>query len=365
MDRKNSGAALKAVCLLSLLVWTGCKGKEPEPEPPPVIDGRSVLIGCEGLFGQSTVAGAAITLIKPETGEVTINAYKAANGEDLGDILQSITLADDRLLLCVNNSDKVVAVDKTSLRTLGSATVLKPRYALRITSNKTFISSLYSNKIYLLNQQNMQVTGEVAMPRDNPEVMLLRGNIAWVACWDTACRTLYGLSTATNAIVDSIALPGAAPQNLIEDAEGKIWVLSGNVFKKKAAHMVRIDPASKTVLADYTFAPNLDPLRLCTNVARDTLYFLEVDYNNNGPDPSGGAFRMGIHASALPQQAFVPALPRQYFYGLGIEPATGNVYLADPLGFGQQGEVRIYSPQGQLLKTFNTSVGPAHFYFYR
>ncbi len=72
---------------------------------------------------------------------------------------------------------------------------------------------------------------------------------------------------------------------------------------------------------------------------------------------------MGINDAALPAQPFIAAKQLQYFWALGIDPATGNIYVGDPRGFIQKGTAYIYRPDGTPVNSFNVGLGPGHFYF--
>jgi hypothetical protein len=137
-------------------------------------------------------------------------------------------------------------------------------------------------------------------------------------------------------------------------------VLSGNAASGKESTLTRLDPANGSILKTYSFG-TADPLRPVLNSSKDTIYFIEVSYT--GGAASNGIYRMGIHEPSLPQQAFIPANGLQYFWGIGIEQQSGNIYVADPVGFTQRGKVHIYRPDGTLLRTFPTGVGPGHFLF--
>jgi hypothetical protein len=138
-------------------------------------------------------------------------------------------------------------------------------------------------------------------------------------------------------------------------------VLSGNVAKGKPAALTLINPMDNSIVRTYSFPAKADPMRLVANPGKDSLYFIEVDYTGTSAD--NGVYRMGIHDAALPAQPFVAAHGLQYFWGLGIDPATGLIYIGDPVGFTQRGKVYVYKADGTLVKTFGTGVGPGHFLF--
>ena len=72
---------------------------------------------------------------------------------------------------------------------------------------------------------------------------------------------------------------------------------------------------------------------------------------------------MAIDAMDLPSQPFLAAKQYQYFWALGIDPATGQIFVGDPKGSIQKGSVFIYQQDGTLKRTLTVGLGPGHFYF--
>jgi hypothetical protein len=157
-----------------------------------------------------------------------------------------------------------------------------------------------------------------------------------------------------------MAIAGAAPQEILQDAEGMLWVLSGNDAQGIESKLTRLNPADGAILKSYSFG-TADVVRPAFNRTKDTLYFIEVSYS--GGSTNNGVYRMGIHDAGVPAQPFVAARGLQYFWGVGIHPQSGNVYVADPKGFTQKGMVRVYRPDGSAVDSFATGVGPGHFLF--
>jgi DNA-binding beta-propeller fold protein YncE len=352
---------LSRTVFLGLVFLASCKKDKPQQNtvaPPIDANVKNVYIACEGAFGSGN---AALSLYRPEDGSSYEDVYQSANGQPIGDVLQSLTRIGDRLFLCVNNSDKVLVININNWKLEGSIPVSKPRYIVQMSETKAYISSLYTNNITIFNPQTLQVTGTVSMPGKNPEGMLFYNSRLYVALWDTDVDFLYAVDTGTNQVSIVQRLRGFAPQSVLADKEGRLWVLGGNVYKGKTATLTCINPNTGAVLKSYIFPSGADPVRPVFNEAGDALYFIEVNYSG-GPEHNG-VFRMGINDAALPQQALIQAGSLQYFWALGIEPGTGNIYVGDPKGFTQRGTVYIYSPEGALQKSFDCGLGPGHFYF--
>ena len=353
MGRKSFQAI---ICIL--LLAAGCKKDDTAPSLPPVTSGRKAFVVCEGSLGYGN---SALGLYLPEKDSSYDDVYKAANGQSLGDIFQSMTRIGDHYLLCINNSDKIIRIRRDNWLVDGTMTIAKPRYILAVNDTKAYVSSIFSKKLFVINPQTMQLTGTLNMPFENAEGMMQYGTTAFICSWDTANNKLYQVNTATDAVTAGPALAGFAPQDILMDKEQKVWVLAGNVPKKKSATLTRIDPSTGNILSSYSFASGADPEKPVFNATKDTLYFIEVDYN--GGTANNGIYRMGIHDASLPSQPFIAAQSFQYFWALGIQPATGYIYVGDPKGFTQKGLVNIYKQDGTLLKSFRTGIGPGHFFF--
>lgn len=354
MDRK----IIQAV-IFSLIVFAGCRPRESViPKAPENIVGPKVFVVCEGAYG---TGNSALSLYLPHTEAVYEDVYKSANGGTLGDVFQSMIRIGNHYFLCINNSDKIAVIDTGTWHLAANISVPKPRYILPVSATKAYVSTLFSNKVYIINPQTLQVTGSISTPYQNPEGMLLLNNRAIICNWDTAAHSLTTIDVATDAPGPSIPLSNASPTDALIDGEGMMWVLTGNVDKGRPALLSRLNPATGAVLTDFPFPAAADALRPCFNAAKDTLYWIEANYA--GGAANNGVYRMGIHNTALPASAFIQAQSLEYFWGIGIEPASGNIYVGNPLGFLQSGQVQVYRPDGTPVKTFTTGVGPGHFYF--
>src|SRR4051812_18057579 len=157
MRRKNC-KTVNVFFVIVLIFFVSCKKDKPEAVAITNSTGN-VYIVCEGSLGNGN---AALSLYDSKAVAVNEDIYKSSNaGQPLGDIFQSMQLIGNRFFLCVNNSDKVVAIDKATHKFIGSINILKPRYILSISPIKAYVSTLFSNKIYIINPQTLEVTGSM------------------------------------------------------------------------------------------------------------------------------------------------------------------------------------------------------------
>lgn len=358
MGRKNFKNIIFFGCSVFLLA--ACKKDKPATnnKPLPADSTAQVLIACEGSLGNGN---ASLSVYSTALDSMYNDVFKQANKQDLGDVFQSITQIGNAYFLCINNSDKIVVLQPDNWLMLTSISVPKPRYILPVSANKAYVSSLFSNKLYVLNTASFAIEKTLEMPYINAEQMVLSGAYAYAASWDTASNKIYRIDIATDRITDSITLSGYAPQSIITDKDNKLWVMAGNAYKGKASSLHRIDPATKTILQSYHFPDKVEAIKPVFNPKGDTLYFIEVDYN--GGTTNNGIYRMRYDAATLPDKAFISCTAFQYFWALGIDPNSGTIYIGDPKGFIQQGNVLLYRQDGTLLHQHKTGLGPGAFYF--
>lgn len=346
------------VLIIPVLVFaTSSCTKKPAPYPASNAGGDRVLVACEGSLGNGN---SALTLFEPDSNRSTEDIFRQANGTPLGDVFQSITRIGEQYFLCINNSDKILVINRSDFKLAGTISIPKPRYIVQVNPGKAYVSTLFSNKIYMIDPQSLLIRGTIDMPFKNPEGMCLSGNKVYVCNWDSACSSIYPIDTGTDALDAAIPVAGKAPQEILSDKNGMLWVLGGNQAEGVEATLSSINPANGSLLRSYFFGKE-DPVHPVFNQTKDTLYYLQVSYVSGAT--KGGVFRMGIQDVTLPSQAFVPAAALQNFWGVAVHPKTGEVYVADPMGFTQRGRVSIYGIDGSLRNSFATGVGPGHILF--
>jgi DNA-binding beta-propeller fold protein YncE len=232
---------------------------------------------------------------------------------------------------------------------------------LKVNDAKMYVSSLYYPEVNIVNPKTGQVTGKIDIDYPNSEGMASLNGKVYVCNWDTACNYIYEIDPATDQVSARINIAGRASQQVLIDKNKKLWVLAGNVYKQKIATLTQIDPATRTVLKSFTFPAGADIMKPCWNPTKDTLYFLGVNYN--GGTDYNGVYRMDITATSLPVTLFIQAQPLQYYWALGLDSVTNQIYLGDPKGFIQKGNVSVYQTNGQKIRSFNTGLGPGYFSF--
>lgn len=318
---------------------------------PPQRPEESVTLGAKGVFvlneGNFTVGNAKVSYHNISEGTTVVDLYGQTNGMALGDVLQSMYMTDDRAYIVVNNSAKIEVCDPVTLQRHATITgFISPRYFLPVSNSKAYVTDLYANKLWIVNLSSNTITGHIPLSGWAEQMVQVYGKV-FVTSYEK--QKVYVVDSGTDVLIDSIQVTYGG-NSICQDNNGKLWVLcSGKASASASPGIYKIDPVTRTV--EHSFALTGAPSRLCTNGTADTLYFLNA-----------GVFRLASTATAAPGSPFV-SQGTGNFYGLGVHPHSGDVYVADALDYIQAGNVLVYGSNGILKKQFTTAVIPSDFIF--
>lgn len=350
MNRTYPSSQLLPVAFGILLIATlsSCRKDKPEqPEKAPIAIGNEhgVYVTNEGNFQWGN---ASVSYYNPGSGSVAEDLFEPANGVGLGDVCQSMYVANGKAYIVVNNSGKVVVVDPVTFG--ASATITgfsSPRYIQPVGSGKAYVTEMAGNTVRVVDLNTNTITGSIPCVGITQE-MAVAGNKVFVT--NESKAYVYVLNSNTDAITDSVAVSRGGC-TIAKDMNGKLWVGCTGGSGTPAA-LYRINPETAAVEATLPVSGGVtNPWRLTMNGAGDSLYLL-----------NGGVYRMAISEGGFPASAFIPATGRN-LYGLGVDPANGDVYVADAIDYNQRGRVFQYSAGGAPITDFLAGRIPNGFVF--
>jgi len=345
MIRKNN------LFLIGILTCTlfACRKDKPEDlvQPPISIGANGVYITNEGNF---MFGNGKVSYYDPTQATVTEDLFQPANSRPLGDVCQSMCLFNGKAYLIINNSNKIEVVNSnTFVSTAIISGFTSPRYFLPVSNNKAYVTDFTSNNIAIVDLSNNTISGNIPCSGWTEELVLAYGK-AFVT--NQKRDKIYVINTADDILTDSIGV-GYASNSIVEDKNGRLWVMCGGKQTNSInASLHRINPVTNIVEQTFTFPNSSDsPWRLQINGTNDTLYFL-----NNG------VYRMPINSTSLPAASFI-SQGSNNFYGLGIDPTSSIIYVADAVDYVQRGVIYCYKTDGTLINTFLAGIIPGDFYF--
>lgn len=343
----------------ALSALTACDPDDKEVEPVTILPG-SVLVVNEGNFQKSNAEVSVINKSGPSVPYAA--AFEAANKRPLGDVAQSLAMQGSTAYIVVNNSNKVEVVSLPHFKSVATVGGLAlPRYFAAASAEKGYVTETVSysasaGRVSVLDLQTNTVTKTVAVGRQ-PERLLVAGNRLYVT--NNGDNTVTVINTATDAVEATITV-GDAPNSVVQDRAGTVWVLSGGRVAYNPDYSIDYSRTTKgslaaivpgqTTAAVREMPTNLSqPNRLTTNGTKDQLYYTF----------RGGVYTLGIGDANLPTAPTI----RRSFYGLGVDPQDGTVYGA-VASFTAPDKVIRYRPTGAAIDSFTVNIGPNGFVFY-
>jgi hypothetical protein len=341
--------------LASVLFFQSCES-DKDPEGQKYESG--LLIVNEGGFG---AGNGTVTYVDGKSGEVMQNIFKNTEGF-AGDVLQSITLTDDRAYLVLNGDNKIEIADESTFSgeaTLTAPAIDKPRY-IEVIDGKAFISvwgpydenfSLVDSYVLVVNASNLQPVDTIDTD-EGVENLLYNGTYLFASNYNFgSSNTLAIIDPDDNELVDQIQL-SAGPAGMVLDKNGKLWVITTGTYQGNDGKLFRVNPT--------TFAVE-DDIDLGVNPGTD----LEIS-----PDKSSIIYRAGkniyslaIDAEAAPEEPWITVTDAVAPYALGVDPETGEVYFGDAVDYASPGVVYVYSNTGTFKTALTSGICPTQFVF--
>lgn len=341
--------------LLLMMGATACMKWDFGKEESFQLSKRGLFITNEGNF---QYGNASLSFYNPDNKSIENELFYRANAMKLGDVAQSMTIRDGLGWIVVNNSHVIFAIDIETGKEVGRITNLtSPRYIHFLSDTKAYVTQLWDNRIFIVNPSNFEVTGyiqvpEMTMEQGSTEQMVQLGKYVYVNCWSYQNKILK-IDTDSDTVVDTLTV-GIQPTSLVVDKYDKLWTVTdggyeGSPYGYEAPSLYRIDAQTFKIEKQFKLKLGDDPSEVHLNGAGDKIYWINDDI-----------WEMDVTADEIPKEPFL--LSREtIYYGLTIDPVTGDVYVADAIDYQQQGMILRYSSAGVELDNFYAGIIPGAF----
>jgi hypothetical protein len=333
------------IAAFTLLVLQSCVRDKPQAPVQSVSGGggKGVFVINEGNFFSSN---ASLSYFEPLSGAVTTDIYRERNNSALGDVAQSMGYFNGSYYLVINNSGRVIKCD-AGLRKQAELTLPSPRYMLHLSPAKAYVSDFTSDAIAVIDLPSFSQRTSIRCPGWTEQMLMLYGK---VFVTNMKREYLYVIDAKEDRLTDSVYV-GLGAGSLVLDRNDRLWVLSsGDEFSGIKGRLSRINPLVHTIEWTRQFQGG-SPRYLCANSSGDTLYFIDQHI-----------FRMPVGSGSLPQDQFISGTGRTW-YGIGVNPRDGRIYLSDALDYLQRSNIYYYDSRGVELGFFKAGINASGFYF--
>lgn len=351
MKKSNLIYALALVAF----ILNACSDDNDGPNEPLGDYENGYFVVNEGPFQNGT---GTLTFVGDD-GITSQNVYNTVNAEDLGNIVNSMTVEDDKAYIVVNNSNRVVVANRYTMEkeaTISGDAIFNPRFFVA-SSGKGFISNwgdplnTGDDFVTVIDLESNAVL-DVIPVGEGPERMLVVGQKLFVCL-----QGGYGhnnkvvvIDTGDNNVLETLTV-GYVPNSIAEDSSGDIRVLCGGIpawtGNETAGSFYNIDAGNYSMTSlDFTLTehPNL------LNIEGANLYYQLADkvYSMNSND--GQLPTTAIDGIAGP------------FYTMHAE--NGQLYATDAGDFSSEGKLQVYNlVSGDLMQTLTTGIVPGQVVF--
>jgi len=340
---------LSFVFASALLFTVSCNDDDPVIEPPKGAYENGIFVTNEGNFG---VPNADVTFVSDNLNSIEQNIYKTNNGEDLGDVLQTMYYNGDYTYLVLNNTNKVTVVNRYTFKKTGEITsnLSNPRY-IGFANNFVYVSNdKYGGDKYVsvYKQSDLSFVKKIAMT-DAAERLVSAGSNIFVqnASFGFGNKISY-INTSTNEVQSEIAVPSGQIQKIVSD-NNNVYAIASD-FGLVDSYIYQISSTGS-----ITKTTTLTGIENAANLCIDGGKF----YFTSGMKIYG----MDMNTSAIPSSPIATATQSDAYSGLyGFNVIDGKIFTSDANGFTADSKVTVYDTSGTVIKTFTAGKGTNGFY---
>ncbi len=343
--------------ILAIVFLSSCN---PDDDPKVIVPtgeyARGVFIVNEGNFGASN---GTISYYNPTTKTAIQDLFGKANDNALlGDVVQSLHVDGLKGYVVVNNSNKLVSVDYDTFKLSDTLTtdLANPRYFTAyngkgfLTNWGSFDASFQLDQSYVavIDLNTLEVTKKINTDNGTENLLVVKEHLF---ASNNFTNSIAVIDPTTESLSKNIEVY-FGPSEMMEDKNNKLWVLCTGTFGGNDGRLYKIDPVS--LQKEDSIMLGINPVgRLAKNKAGDELYIIQ----------GTKVYEIAITDTALPNAPLVENTSATQFYGLGVDPETGEIYVADAAGFQGNGTVYRYDSDGTLKGDFPAGTAPNGFVF--
>lgn len=268
------------------------------------------------------------------------------NGRPLGDVPNSMISYSAKAYIVVNNSGKIEVIDQSTLESKATISgLISPRNMAVINNNKAYVSSIYSDSVTIIKLSDNSISGYINLRRSS-EAIVVSGERAFISNW-MGGKEILVINTVNDRVVDSIEV-GIEPESMVLDKNKMLWVLcNGGWSRQNYAELIVINTINNSIEKKYVF-PNKQDSPSCLQIdgLGSTIYYLD-----------NGVRQMDINSAELPVSPLI-SQSGGYFYKIGVNPLSGDIFITDAIDFMQPGYLLIYKNNGTKVSSERADIIP-------
>ncbi len=330
--------------IASTFLFASCSNDDnTEIDTPLGAYDNGVFITNEGNFG---TPNASVSFISNDLLTFQNDLFALVNpSKVLGDVAQSMSFADEKAFIVLNNSNEVKVVNRYTFESLGSITekLKNPRYST-VLNGKLYVTNSISKEVTVYDAKTYAYLASIPVGKTVEKIISANGKLYITNGAFGSGSNVTVIDPATNLIAKTIVVEKGV--NSIEAKDGNVYVLCGS-SEKSALFTIDSKSDTSTVIESTKLTGALN---------------MDIDGNKIYYTKGTGVYVMDLKATTLTETPLFSVTDSSWstFYGFGV--IDDKIYSGDANGFTSSGIVTVYSNIGAVLKTVDVGVGPNGFY---
>lgn len=331
-----------------LMLFTVSCTSEFEEIIPQLSYNNTVIISNEGGFNKNNASVGAVTR-DLQTGVASVYAA-ANNNESLGDVLQSVGFNGTKAYLVLNNSNKVVIVDRSTFKKQGEITnqIHQPRY-IAFSNDYIYVTNYdygTSKYVSIYKISDLSYVNKITLTDAAQRVVNAGGNIFVENASDGFGNKIAYIKGSDNTLQSDITLPNGN-LNKIVAYNSKVYAIASGTTDSYIYEISNTGNITSTTT--LTGIPNANKL----DIAANKFYFTSANK----------VYTMDMGSTTVPNTPlFSVTNVNQYSTLYGFNVVDGKIFTSEANGFTANSTISVYSLSGTLIKTFEGGIGTNGFY---
>jgi YVTN family beta-propeller protein len=230
-----------------------------------------------------------------------------------------------------------------------------PRY-LKVINGKAYITvwgsfdknfSLVDSYVLVVDTKTLSVETTIDT-NEGIENLIYNGKYLFVSRNGfSGSNVLTVIDPSSNKIIKEINLSGE-PIGMALDATNKLWAITKDATSK----LFSINTSSFEVEQTIEIGSNSNGFLNITPDKKNLIYSIGNDI-----------FKMSINETTAPTAPLFTASDVTAFYGMGVDPINGTIYIGDAKDYASAGRVFLFNADGTFKKELEAGIDPNSFVF--
>ncbi len=332
--------------LAGTFVFTACD-KDDNLKPSGSYS-NAIFVVCEGNY--QTNDGAIDAIVD---GKVESDVFNAMNGRPFGDVVQSMTIIDDKAYIVVNNSGKIEVVDVKTFKSAGTCSGFSyPQSIVNRNENEIFVSNgngYGSDYVYVVNKLSFQKIDSIATGGKGPNAMIVANGKLFVAnCGGYLTDNTISVIDVANLALEKTIDVGDMPSDMELDHDGNIIVVCKGasqynedwtqILSSTNSKIVTINSKTYEVSSVMDFDHQLASYGLNLISYNNRVYYIDE----------------AVYAI---ENGKTEKLIDGYFYSISVNPSNGDIWTTSTPSLGLH-FVSQYDKDGNFIQKYTVGNFP-------